>query len=192
VRSLGELRKAPRGKPVTAAARNVRKSGGLAERLKNHLVGADAGWSMPHSKQSDGKEGARAGVRCSPRRSLQPPERGDGSLLLQTVYGGEGKQHTHKLGRLQTALKAHGVGSVTAGSSGPRSFMPQPPQEQRFHRHNPLRLLLRGGVEVHPLALPLQGSRSFRRIGWSWRHDGAGEWSIPRPSSRRARDRQWI
>ena len=41
MRSLGELRKAPRGKPVTAAARNVRKPGGLAERLKNHPVGAD-------------------------------------------------------------------------------------------------------------------------------------------------------
>ena len=41
VRSLGELRKAPREKPVTAAARNVQKLCGLAEWLRNHLVGAD-------------------------------------------------------------------------------------------------------------------------------------------------------
>ena len=31
IRSLGELRKAPQGKPVTAAARNVRKLCGLDE-----------------------------------------------------------------------------------------------------------------------------------------------------------------
>ena len=50
VRSLAELRKAPRGKPVTAAATgNVRKLAGLAKWLRNHLVGAD-GTCPGHSR----------------------------------------------------------------------------------------------------------------------------------------------
>ena len=75
MRSLGELRKAPRGKPVTAAARNVRKSGGLAERLKNHLVGA---------------EGECPDHRRSLRRPFGESYRG----TLDTLYGVTGGQVT--------------------------------------------------------------------------------------------------
>ena len=71
-RSLGELRKAPRGKPVTAAARNVRKPGGLAKWLRNHLVGERMEHAPTIGALCGGRLAKATGVRYEPSSWAAP------------------------------------------------------------------------------------------------------------------------